>query len=461
MSLKNIPKVDLFIEDEEILAFEEFSNTKILKIIRESIDDIRKSLISTKEEKTKENLFNDIKKNILEKLKYEKKDTLKEVINATGILIHTNLGRAVLSEDVAKKVAKLSSSYSNLEYDTFKGKRSNRIKYVEKILCELTGAESALVVNNNASSVYLALNSLAKGCEVVLSRGEMVEVGGSFRISEIIENSGCIVKEVGTTNKTKKSDYEKATTENTKIYLKVHTSNFKIVGFTESVSINDLITLRDEKKQEIIVFEDMGSGVLLDLEKYNLPYERKVQDALKEGADLVCFSGDKLLGGPQAGIIVGKKKYIDKLKENQMLRCLRIDKLCLVALLETLKQYVSEEKILNLPLFHMATLSKNEILLKGEKLLSLINNDLLELEILPQNAMFGGGSLPDESFESFGVFITSKTISANKIDNTLRSQSVPIISTVQKEKVILNLTTIFERDFEYIANVLNEIGQIN
>lgn len=457
MSLKNIPKVDLFLEDEDIKKYNEFSNSKILGIVRKNIEKIRNEFICTKVEKSKEEIFIETKKNILKDLYFEREDTLKEVINGTGILIHTNLGRSVLSKKVAHKISELSSSYSNLEYDIFEGKRSNRIKYVEKIICDITGAESALVVNNNASSVFLVLNTLAQQGEVVLSRGEMVEVGGSFRVSEIIENSGCIVKEVGTTNKTKINDYKKATTENTKMYLKVHTSNFKVIGFTQSVSIKELVSLKEEENNDIIVFEDMGSGVLVDLEKYNLPYERKVQDALNEGADLVCFSGDKLLGGPQAGIIVGKKIYIDKLKQNQMLRCLRIDKLCLIALVETLKQYVSEEKMLELPLFKMATYSVSELRDRANKILDNVNNELLDLNIDSHRAMFGGGSLPDEYFESVGLYITSKKITANKIEKALRKQSVPIISTVSKDSVILNMSTIFDKDISYIAKVLNNI----
>ncbi len=458
MSVKNLPKIDMFLDSKELAPyFEKFSHNSLLEVIRKELDNKRKNLLETKEEVSKEQIFTELLNSIKVKLDKELKYTLKKVINGTGILIHTNLGRSVLNEEVAQKVATLSSSYSNLEYNLQEGKRGSRMSYVEKLLCDITGAESALVVNNNASSVFLILNTLAQSKEVVLSRGELVEIGGSFRVSEIIENSGCILREIGTTNKTHEKDYIKATNENTQMYLKVHPSNFKIQGFTQEVSVKELVDLRDNIKNDVIVVDDMGSGVLFDMSKLGLTKERLVQESVKDGADLVCFSGDKLLGGPQAGIIIGKKKYIDLLKTNQMLRCLRVDKMCLVALMETLKFYVNDEKLLSLPLFKMATESKASLESKGNFILNNVKNPKLNLTIDSHRAMFGGGSLPEESYESLGIYITGKDISTQKIENYLRELDTPIITLIQNDSVIINLSTIFEKDLQYISDSLNSL----
>ena len=241
---------------------------------------------------------------------------MKMVINGTGTVLHTNLGRAPISKEHVERLAGIVSGYSNLEYNLEAGARGERYSHFEKLLCKLTGAEAAMAVNNNAAAVMLILSSMAKGGEVVVSRGELVEIGGKFRIPDVMEQSGASLVEVGTTNKTHYSDYEEAITEETKALLKVHTSNYRIVGFTETVTIDELIPIAQE--HDIPIIEDLGSGVLIDLSKYGLTYEPTVQDSIRKGADVVCFSGDKLLGGPQAGIIIGKKKYIDQMKKNQL-----------------------------------------------------------------------------------------------------------------------------------------------
>ncbi len=380
---------------------------------------------------------------------------VKRVINGTGVIVHTNLGRAVLSEYVAQNVYDITTGYNNLEFNLDTGKRGSRMDYLEKLLVDLTGCESALVVNNNASSVYLILNTLGYDKEIVVSRGEMVEIGGSFRVSEIVEKSGGYVKEVGTTNKTKLKDYEKGTNEETSIYLKVHRSNFKIIGFTEEVESKQLVELA--KETDVVVVEDMGSGVLIDMEKYGLQKERTVQEAIKENVDIVCFSGDKLLGGGQAGIILGKKKYIDKMKENQMLRCLRIDKMSLIALEGTLKQYFSDDKIKKLPIFKSALKTIDELKVLGNDIKKEINNKDITIEIKEHLAMFGGGSLPEESIKSIGLYVTSKTKTANDIEKKLRSGEVPIISVIKNDEVIINLSTIFRKDKQCIIKSINNI----
>lgn len=461
MNTKNLyvllPNVDEYLNDKNLKELtSNYTRNSLLNLIREEINSYR-TLISKGEitASDKETIYNEIKMNIINSINSKNKNVLKRVINGSGVVIHTNLGRAVLADSVAQKVYDLTTSYTNLEYDTTTGLRRTRMHYIEQTLCDLTGAESALVVNNNASSVYLILNSLAKNKDVILSRGEMVEVGDGFRISSIIEESGCNVIEVGTTNKTTPQDYEEKTSDNTAVYLKVHCSNFKIVGFTKSIETKELSSLA--KGTDIVVVEDMGSGVLCDLEHFGQKSERTVQQAIKEGADIVCFSGDKLLGASQAGIIVGKKKYIDKLKKNQMLRCLRIDKMCLIALSETLNQYTSEEKMLSLPIFKSASEPLDNIKLRGNNIINKVNNPNITLKLLPHKAMFGGGSLPTETFQSYGIFITHQSLSASLLESKLRDLSIPIITVIQNDTVIINLSTIFEKDEEYIVESLSSI----
>ena len=351
-----LPSVDEVIGNKEIEnLLKEYPRSMVVEFTREAIANKRKEIVKLSDIS---NGFNIDIKNIIEyivnKTKLEYSLSLKNVINGTGTVIHTNLGRSLLSEEIKDEVWKLSSRYSNLEYNLEQGERGSRYSHITDIIKRLTNAEDVLIVNNNAAAVLLVLNTLARDGEAIVSRGELVEVGGSFRIPSIMELSGAKLIEVGSTNKTHLFDYEENINENTKVLMKVHTSNYKIIGFTESVSIDKLSSLGD--KYNIPVIEDLGSGVLIDLSKYGLSYEPTVLDSIEKGIDIVTFSGDKLLGGPQAGIIVGKKKYIDKMKKNQLTRALRVDKLTISALEATLRLYLDEEKaIKNIPTLKMLT----------------------------------------------------------------------------------------------------------
>lgn len=452
-----IPNVDEFLKDSRLKIYKGLiTYEKYLNIIRNELDNFRECIKKNKikENLKKEEIYEEIVKKIICNIKKNNRNEIKRVINGTGIIMHTNLGRAVLSEKVAKSVYDVSIGYSNLEYNLEKGSRGSRMDYVEEILKDLTGCQSALVVNNNASAVYLILNTLGLDKEVVVSRGELVEIGGSFRISEIVEQSGGIIKEVGTTNKTNLKDYEKGTSQNTSIYLKVHRSNFKIIGFTEEVSTKELVKA---KKNEIIVVEDMGSGVLFDMETLGLKKERTVNEALDDGVDIVCFSGDKLLGGSQSGIILGKKELIDKMKENQMLRCLRVDKMTLVALMGTLKEYLESDSIKNIPTYKFALKTKKELLDTGKKIIEEINNSNIKLEIKDHLSMFGGGSMPQESMEGLGIFIKPLNKTIREVEEQLRNAEVPIITIIKNDEIIINLTTLFDRDINLIVKTLNNI----
>ena len=313
---RSIPKVDILLEEQEIQdLIDVYGREFVMDVIREEMDALRTFIGKCEEEEKAKAQIGMLTQNIKRHAGKLHEPNMKMVINGTGTVLHTNLGRAPISKEHVERLAGIVSGYSNLEYNLEAGARGERYSHFEKLLCKLTGAEAAMAVNNNAAAVMLILSSMAKGGEVVVSRGELVEIGGKFRIPDVMEQSGASLVEVGTTNKTHYSDYEEAITEETKALLKVHTSNYRIVGFTETVTIDELIPIAQE--HDIPIIEDLGSGVLIDLSKYGLTYEPTVQDSIRKGADVVCFSGDKLLGGPQAGIIIGKKKYIDQMKKIQ------------------------------------------------------------------------------------------------------------------------------------------------
>src|SRR5699024_611737 len=327
-----IPKVDELLENEKIIKLLDKMPRKIvIGSIRDETDNLRKSIKSGKaSEDNIDEMIKDLPENIEKKSLEKDKFKLKRVVNATGTIIHTNLGRSPMNMEVMENINKIASNYSNLEYNLEEGSRGSRYSHVEDIIKEITGAEDALIVNNNAAAVVLILSTMAEDKEVIVSRGELIEIGGSFRIPDVMEQSKARLVEVGTTNKTHLWDYENAITEETGALLKVHTSNYRILGFTSGVEADEMSELKD--KYNIPIIEDLGSGVLIDLSKYGLEYEPTVQDSINKGIDVVSFSGDKLLGGPQAGIIVGKKEYVDKMKSNPFTRAFRVDKFTLAAL---------------------------------------------------------------------------------------------------------------------------------
>jgi len=381
------------------------------------------------------------------------------VINATGVVLHTNLGRALLCDDALSHITAIAKTYSNLELNLGTGKRGIRYEAVDGLICELTGAESAIVVNNNAGAVLLALNTLARHHEVVVSRGELVEIGGSFRVPDVMEKSGCILKEVGTTNRTHLRDYETAVGENTALFLKVHTSNYKIEGFTASVALKDLIILGREKG--IPVMEDLGSGTLIDFSKYGLPHEPTVGDAVRSGAHVVTFSGDKLLGGPQAGIIVGKKESIDQIRKNPLTRALRIDKLTLAALESTLRLYRDEERALrDIPTLRMLTLPFTEILKKADTLFQAIQKTigpLADINFSDMNSRPGGGSFPELDLPTRCVTIQPVNLTVSKLETAMRLSTPAIIGRIEDNRYILDPRTIQEGQDAIIASTLARI----
>lgn len=455
---KMIPKVDQILENEVIKnLLEKNSKNLVMESIHEELNNIRmnisngcdKSLISNKIE----NLIENIQKNLLNKKIF----SLRKVINASGVVIHTNLGRSVLNDEILENVKNISVGYSNLEYDLEKGERGSRYSHLSEIIKKITGAEDCMVVNNNAAAVMLILSTMAKGKNVITSRSELVEIGGSFRIPDVCRESGAELKEIGTTNKTHLSDYENAIDENTAALFKVHQSNFKILGFTESVSSFELNSLKE--KYNIPIIEDLGSGVLIDLSKYGLSHEPTVQECIKNGVDVVSFSGDKLLGGVQAGIIVGKKEYIEKMKKNQLTRALRVDKFTLSALEAVFSYYIDEElAISKIPTLNMLTIKIDELYSKAQKFIEYLgSNNEFSYEIIDIDSEVGAGSLPTQKLPSKAVKVISKSFTENELEEKLRNNKIPIIARIHKGNLIFDIRTIFENEFCIIKDALNSL----
>ncbi len=380
-------------------------------------------------------------------------------MNATGVILHTNLGRAPLCNDAVERLVEIAKGYSNLEYDLVKGERGLRYDHVQKILCELSGAEDALVVNNNAAALLLSLNTLAAGKEVIVSRGELVEIGGEFRIPEVMEKSGACLREVGTTNRTRLADYEKAIGPETGLILKVHTSNFRIVGFTEDAVLPSLVALG--KTRGIPVMYDLGSGCFAELDCYGLEREPTVTDVLETGVSIITFSGDKLLGGPQAGIILGRRNVLQEIKQNPLNRALRIDKLTLAALEATMMQYFQPDRAISrLRVLKALTEPLKDVDKRVKKLLSLLRKERWEGVIMSVKkgfSMSGGGSLPTQEIPTLLLSLVSKHLSPSNLEERLRYLEIPIITRIADDEVLFDLRTIEEEEFSAIRNGLKQI----
>ncbi|MET3698948.1 L-seryl-tRNA(Sec) selenium transferase [Bacillus oleivorans] len=382
---------------------------------------------------------------------------LKKVINATGTVLHTNLGRAPLSKSAIERIVQTASSYSNLEYNLTEGKRGSRHDLIENMLLQLTGGEAALVVNNNAAAVFLVLRALAREKEVIISRGQLVEIGGSFRVSSIMEESGAVLKEVGTTNKTHLHDYVHALSENTAMVMKVHTSNFKMIGFTKTVPVEELVSLK-EHKSNLIVYEDLGSGVLYDFREDGIGEEPKIQSVINSGVDLISFSGDKMLGGPQAGIIIGRKVFIDRLKKHPLTRALRVDKMTLAGLEATLLHYSAGEKGLKeIPVIRNILLSKEEIFERSQAFIRLFKEKFRTFHVNCKEScsQVGGGAMPDVQLETYVITVRHDRLDAHLIEEKLRKASTPIIVKIRDDEIQLDLRTVEESDYQDILSAFS------
>ena len=455
--LSQIPAINKILLLDEVKALiNEYTEVAVKSAIKEYIDRIKQEILN--EELFEVPSLEKIVEVVSQIVKSEDNNSLRRVINATGTILHTNLGRSLLSQKIKENIESVAFNYSNLEFDIDNKKRGSRYVHLIDIIKKLTGAEDVLVVNNNAAAVLLTLNTLVKDKEIVVSRGELVEIGGAFRIPEIIKLSGGTPVEVGTTNKTHLKDYENAITDNTGALLKVHTSNYKIVGFTKEVSNEEISYLAREN--ELVSINDLGSGQFVDFSKYGLPYEPTVKEVLESGIDIVTFSGDKLLGGPQAGIIVGKKEYIEQMKKNQLTRALRVDKMTLAALEATLKLYLDEKEALeHIPTLHMISLSKERLFAKAEVLKTRLSDLDFKITVAEDKAEVGGGSYPASYLESVVVKLEHPRLSATDIERRLLEVEIPIITRIKDNELIFDTRTLRTREFDLVKQALIEVAK--
>ena len=443
--LKSIPKIDKFINHK---AFEGFSKELITKISKEIIENLRKDILDKKIDSFIED---DLVLKVISKYNNLISPSLQPVINATGIIVHTNLGRSLINKQSLEKAIQIATSYNNLEYDLQEGKRGERYSHIVKSLQNLTGCEDAIVVNNNASAVFLILNTFAKNKEVVVSRGELVEIGGSFRVPEVMSQSGAILKEIGTTNKTHLADYENAINENTSMLMKVHKSNYSIEGFTSEVDFEQIV--QTAKQNNVIDYYDMGSGHMIDL-PFNLSAkEPSILEIMKYKPSLLSFSGDKLLGSVQAGIIIGNKDLIEKIKKNQLLRMLRVDKITLSILEYNLNSYLKNE-LDNIPTLKMLFASLETLEKRANTLKEKIQ-DICTCEVIATQTLIGGGTTPNRKIPSIALTILYKDFKVNKIEKLFRANN--LIVRIENEKVLLDFRTIQEDEIIKIANIITKV----
>jgi L-seryl-tRNA(Ser) seleniumtransferase len=459
---RKIPSVDRLLNSPELTEISsEYPRNLVLRAIKQVLGEIRECIEKASiTESSAEFKLEAVSNKVTDRLKLLSRPSLRPVINATGIIVHTNLGRSILADSVIERFGPLSGGYSNLEYDLTVGKRGNRYSHVEGILKEITSAEAATVVNNNAAAVFISLETFAKGREVIVSRGQLVEIGGSFRIPDVMGKSGAKMVEVGTTNKTHLMDYEEKIGPDTALLLKVHRSNFQIVGFTEDVETPELVALG--KKYGVPLMEDLGSGCLIDLSNYGLLKEPTVQEVLSNGVDLVTFSGDKLLGGPQAGIILGRKDLVEAIKKNQLSRALRIDKLTLLALEETLNIYRDERVAVKvIPTLRMMCQPYENLTQKVEQLTVMIKTGKTQnytMDSIDGHSRIGGGALPLQNLPTRLLCLRPKKFSAQDIENWLRSYDPPIIVRIEADQVLLDMRTIQENELQTVAQALTTLA---
>ena len=432
---RNLPSVNQLLESPQLKQMVQTVNHSVVADgVRNFLDELREQ-VSTESGDVSIPTPSEIADKIANWLKTEEKPYLRPVINGTGIILHTGLGRAPLAKSAIESVQRISEGYASVEVDVRTGERGQRIKSVEKLLCELTGAEAAAVVNNNAAATMLALSAIAAGKEVIVSRGQLIEIGGSYRLPDVMECSGAKLREVGTTNKTHLFDYQRAINEETGALLKVHPSNFEVVGFTKTVSTKEMVKLASE--HDLPVIDDVGSGALIDFSEFGLLDEPVVSQSIKDGADVVLFSGDKLIGGPQCGIIIGKKKYIEMILSNPLMRAMRVDKMTLAALSATLLIYRDESRArTEIPILRMLSMPKENLKLRAEKVVAQLSHlPGLELcEAVEAESMLGGGSLPTQKLSTWCVALTPKNQSVDKLSAGLRTGESSIMGRVQKRR---------------------------
>jgi L-seryl-tRNA(Ser) seleniumtransferase len=452
-ALRQIPPVNDVLRAEALAQFRGILGQPfVAEILDKVLAETRGELSQLKSTISRAQLTSTIASKVAERIRETLQPSLKRVINASGVVLHTNLGRAPLPPGAIDQLREVSVGYSNLEFDIEQGKRGKRDVHVDRVLRRLLGCEAAIVVNNNAAAVFLVLNALGEGGEVIASRGEQVEIGGSFRIPEIMTRSGARLREVGTTNRTRIKDYEKAISENTRLLLRVHPSNFRMVGFTERPSLADFVELG--KRRNIPTFEDLGSGCLSDLGPIGINDEPVVADSIRAGVDIISFSGDKLLGGPQAGIIAGKKLYVEKIRQNPLFRMLRVDKLTISILEFTLRAYLTG-KTDEVPVWRMLHASADELKGRAESFAQRAGKDAQTVAL---ESVVGGGSAPEAYMPSWGVALNLKGLSDAELERRFRSSNPPVIVRVEEGRVVLDFRTIFPAEEDELLDIIRRMA---
>ncbi len=456
--LQQLPSVSKVLQHDYVQELiQDYSHPLVVDEIQTQRDELRAAIQADQiSDQDLQQAMSDLNSTLRSRLEARLAPSLSKVINASGVIIHTNVGRAPLSPEAAEAIQEIATGYSNLEYSLEDGHRGHRDLHFQDTICHLLGSEAATACNNNAAAVLLILNTLAQGQEVLVSRGELVEIGGSFRIPAIMERSGAILKEVGTTNKTKISDYRNAINEKTALILRVHPSNYKIVGFTHRPPIGGLVDLARERN--IPLAEDAGSGLLFSSSHAALREEPSVESVLAEGVDLICFSGDKLLGGPQAGIIAGKESLVDTIRKNPLMRACRVDKMTYAALEWTLTQYETRSYTRTLPVWRMLSTSPEDIHTRAERLAELLVPEGLQVEIKPGVSLIGGGSAPEVEIPGFVLAVTSKDHSVNQMERHLREFATPVLARIEKDQLILDLRTVFAEQEETIVSAFASLS---
>lgn len=458
--LKNLPKVDKLFTDPRIKPIvNRYPKKIVMGEIRAYLKKMRSDIVKSSDHDSLSLDYDSIVNTFLENATDKLQNSLKRGINGVGIILHTGMGRAPFAEDAQKALVDVVSNYCTLQIDQETGRRGDRYIHVESLICEITGAEAALVVNNNAAATLLVLNTLAEGKEVIVSRGELVEIGGSFRIPDVMERSRAKLVEVGTTNRTHLKDYKNAITEETGCLLKVHKSNYAIIGFTKSLTIEELSPLARENN--IPLFDDLGSGALVDFERWGLPHERTVQESLKDGSDVVSFSGDKLIGGPQCGIIVGKKEVIDRMKNNQLTRAFRVDKMIFTVLEATLRLFMDENKLKKShPVIRMLAESEEEVKKRCmglKRRIKSIFGEKVKLRVVEEQTEIGSGSMSNKKLPTWALGVRSDLISPDELSYQFRMCNPPVFGRVKDGRYLLDCRTIRLDEVKFILRAFEKV----
>jgi L-seryl-tRNA(Ser) seleniumtransferase len=455
--LREIKSIDYLLETPSAKQLIAISSRDFVRdVLRSVLAELRKKILDNQIPQNTD-LIEIIEKELPVYWQKLSNNSLEPVINATGTLLHTNLGRSPLAIEALEEINKIASSYSNLEYDLTTGKRGHRDQHCEELLKTLLGCEAAVVVNNNAAAVMLVLDELASGGEAIISRGELIEIGGAFRIPDVMKKSGAVLREVGTTNRTRLSDYETAINENTRVILRVHPSNYRITGFTEKPSLSELVKLSE--KYNLVLIEDLGSGCLVDLTPYGVKDEPTAQSSITAGVHVITFSGDKMLGGPQAGIIAGKKAYISRIRRNPLLRALRVDKLCYGALAATLRLYQFGTAWEKIPLLQALKATDKEIMIRSKNFLRRIKRKLplattLSFELQSGGSLIGAGSAPEVLLPTTLITIRDTKLSSLELAGKLRASKTPVIARIEEDKLLLDLRSVLPKDEQLLEEII-------